>query len=76
MSDGSTFTLQNGSENPQALLSYATWMDGSLVYVYNNNIYVRRVPTTTGADVSVTANGIPGEFFNGVPDWVYEGILI
>lgn len=40
-----------------------------LAYIQDNNIYYRNLPNLHNA---VTADGIPGVVYNGVPDWVYE----
>lgn len=57
-------------------LQYAEWLPhptaNKLVYVYNNNIYVREVPSDLANDRVVTTDGENNEIYNGVPDWVYE----
>lgn len=66
-----------GLKDPQLFLNYATWTkDGnSLVYVHDNDIYFRRMPDVTSADIRLTNDGQKETIFNGIPDWVYEGIL-
>lgn len=74
LDNGTTYPLQPGNANPQVFLNYAAWMGNSLVYVYDNNVYLRRNPTTAGSDVKITQDGVPEVIYNGIPDWVYEGI--
>jgi len=61
--------------NPQQYLSYATWnkQGTGIIYVYNNDIHFRAVPTNVNGDVRFTADGVDEGIFNGIPDWVYEG---
>ncbi|CAG0884255.1 unnamed protein product, partial [Cyprideis torosa] len=61
-----------GNIDPQdAYLSAAIWSpDGSTIaFVFDNNIYIRRGDTV----VKITTTGVPGEIYNGIADWVYEG---
>jgi hypothetical protein len=45
----------------------------ALVYVLDNDIYYRASGYAGSVEQRVTFNGVPGVFYNGVPDWVYEG---
>jgi hypothetical protein len=46
----------------------------SLVFVYQNDIYYKS--EAKGSSVfRITQNGKEKEFFNGTPDWLYEGKL-
>ncbi len=39
----------------------------------DNNVYVKEEWDSLPSDVSrVTADGVEGEVYNGIPDWVYE----
>lgn len=40
--------------------------------VADNNIYIRYSPVT-GEDFRLTSTGQPSLFYNGVPDWLYQG---
>ena len=78
--DLATFTsykLQPTNIDPQVYLRYVTWnkQGNSLIYVYENNIYFRQIPTNVMDDVQLTMDGEPEGIFNGIPDWVYEGKL-
>ena len=42
------------------------------VFVYGNNIYY--MDTIESVPVQLTDTGEEGNIFNGVPDWVYEGM--
>jgi hypothetical protein len=45
----------------------------ALAYVLDNDIYYRSSSYDGTEEKRVTFSGIPGIFYNGVPDWVYEG---
>lgn len=45
----------------------------ALVYVLDNDIYYRASGRADTVEQRVTFTGVPGVFYNGVPDWVYEG---
>ena len=45
----------------------------ALVFVLDNDIYYRPSSSFGAEEKRVTFNGVPGIFYNGVPDWVYEG---
>ncbi|PZC83344.1 hypothetical protein B5X24_HaOG208108 [Helicoverpa armigera] len=53
-------------------LDVVIWGTGrSLAYVRENNVYyVRDVDSDTA--VALTRDGVPGEIYNGVTDWLYE----
>ena len=42
------------------------------VLVQDNNLYYKQ--NVNAVLQTVTTDGKPGELYNGVPDWVYEGI--
>jgi len=44
----------------------------ALVFVLDNDIYYRSSSSFGAEEKRVTFNGVPGIFYNGVPDWVYE----
>lgn len=46
----------------------------ALVYVFENNIYYRESAESDGA-VRITNTSRTEFVFNGIPDWVYEGML-
>jgi dipeptidyl-peptidase-4 len=48
----------------------------ALVYVKDNDIYYRSSSSLDADEEQVTYDGEPGIFYNGVPDWVYEGTAI
>jgi hypothetical protein len=45
----------------------------ALVFVLDNDIYYRSSSSFGANEQRITFNGVPGIFYNGVPDWVYEG---
>uniref|UniRef100_A0A7M4FR77 Fibroblast activation protein alpha n=1 Tax=Crocodylus porosus TaxID=8502 RepID=A0A7M4FR77_CROPO len=42
----------------------------TMVYVYQNNIYLKQSPRDPA--FKITSDGKDNEIFNGIPDWVYE----
>ncbi|XP_068101776.1 prolyl endopeptidase FAP [Hyperolius riggenbachi] len=57
-------------------IQYLSWspVGHKLVYVWKNNIYLRHEPSQ--ASVALTNDGKQDEILNGVPDWVYEELVI
>lgn len=50
-----------------------TGAGSSVAYVLDNDVYYK---SELNADpLRITDDGVPGIIYNGVPDWVYEGIL-
>lgn len=45
----------------------------SLAYVLDNNVYY--LDDFNEEAIQLTFDGIPGEFYNGHNDWVYEGVF-
>ncbi|XP_055852602.1 venom dipeptidyl peptidase 4 [Episyrphus balteatus] len=52
-------------------LQHCVWSPkkARLSFVYENNVYVR---FENDVEAQITTEGITGEIYNGVPDWVYE----
>ncbi|XP_055903478.1 venom dipeptidyl peptidase 4 [Eupeodes corollae] len=52
-------------------LQHCVWSTskGRLSYVYENDVFVR---FETDVEIQITKEGVTGEIYNGVPDWVYE----
>jgi hypothetical protein len=70
--------LENIDRGPEStahqLVVWAPEGNG-FVYVHRNNIYYR--PTAASIDeVQLTRSGIPGIIYHGIPDWVYEGMVM
>jgi len=64
---------KDGSEH----LQYCDWVDNvdgdeTLLYVSNNNIYIREHADLEDYDIAITNDGQVDNVFNGIPDWVYE----
>lgn len=57
-------------------LQLATWapVGTGLVYVFKNNIYYITAPENVLKPERITSDGVEGVIYNGVPDWVYEGL--
>lgn len=58
-------------------MQLATWLGNtsSLLVVHENDIYLQRNPVDPEQPhaLRITDTGVPGEIFNGVPDWLYQG---
>lgn len=57
-------------------LQLASWapIGTGLVYVYKNDIYYISAPENIANTQRVTNDGEEGVIYNGIPDWVYEGL--
>lgn len=66
------FYFPNGPLQNESL-SYAAWspVGHSLIFVYKNNIYIQSDPTALPRQITHDGNAT---VFNGIPDWLYEGI--
>ncbi|ESO99209.1 hypothetical protein LOTGIDRAFT_226274 [Lottia gigantea] len=53
-------------------IQYVTWAPKghALIFIQNNNIFYKS--DVQAVPVIIADGGIPGEIYNGVPDWVYE----
>ena len=61
--------LYKVSDNQQHLATLSP--DGNkVVYIYNNNIYIKYLKT--GKSIQVTKDGCVNKIINGATDWVYE----
>jgi hypothetical protein len=70
--------LENSEVGPERRVhQLVVWApDGNgFVYVHRNNIFYR--PTAGNiAEVQLTRSGVPGVIHHGIPDWVYEGMVM
>lgn len=59
----------------QTRLQYAGWLGNTtgLIMVYNNDIYVRK--SAIEEEIRITDTGYQNVIYNGVPDWLYQGIF-
>lgn len=64
-------TDTNGNRIPLQLVKWAP-TENAYVYVYMNDIYLRRSARDQTEEFRLTNTGRPGTIYNGVPDWVYE----
>lgn len=58
----------------ESVLQLAVWapVGNGIVFVAKNDIFYR--PNATSSTVrQITRDGVIGNVYNGVPDWVYEG---
>lgn len=71
------FIAPNGMDNTTKL-QYATWLPSTnpslnrLVYVFENNIYIRERYDDPDSSVQITTEGVIDVIYMGVPDWVFE----
>jgi inactive dipeptidyl peptidase 10 len=56
-------------------MQHAEWLGNStsLVLVHENDIYLRQSPADE-EDIRLTSTGVPGLIYNGVTDWLYQGM--
>lgn len=56
-------------------LQHADWapVNNTLLYVKSNDIYIVKNIRRQMNPIQVTSSGVPGEVYNGVADWTYEG---
>lgn len=58
----------------QGIIQVVIWGKGrSLAYVQDNNVYYVPDVRTPHITYALTKDGVPGEIYHGVPDWLYEG---
>lgn len=68
--------LKDSPKVQRTRLQYAAWLGNttSLVIVADNDIYLRQSPADE-EDLRITNTGYQNLIYNGVPDWLYQGIL-
>lgn len=67
--------LESSSKAKPETLQYVSWLGdtNSLLMVYNNDIYLRQSPSDE-TDTRLTFSGRPEVIYNGIPDWLYQGM--
>lgn len=72
--NNNTITIVPKDSPEEQLLQYAQWVPNStfLIYVHQNNMYVRKVLDDPTSDIQLTTDGKVDTVYNGIPDWVYE----
>lgn len=55
------------------LLNFCVWSPNGqdVAFVRSNNVFIHRA---SGVETQLTNDGVDGVIYNGVPDWVYEGL--
>lgn len=55
------------------LLNFCVWSPNGqdVAFVRSNNVFIHR---SSGVETQLTDDGVDGVIYNGVPDWVYEGL--
>ena len=69
-----TLALTPNNHPDGTKLQYAQWVPQTdkVVYVFDNNIYIRDILKGNGEDEQITSDGVIDTVYNGIPDWVYE----
>ena len=62
-------------EQPPLLVAMWAPKTDSIAFVFHNDLYFTTSPTLSTM-YRITSSGQIGTIFNGVPDWVYEGIYL
>ncbi|MED6270278.1 hypothetical protein CHARACLAT_008667, partial [Characodon lateralis] len=65
----------NPPEVRNAQLQFAGWgpQDQQLIFIFENNIYYRS--KVESRSIRLVSTGKEGVIFNGLSDWLYEGVL-
>jgi hypothetical protein len=73
-----SISLENSEVGPEHRVhQFIVWapVGNGFVYVHRNNIFYR--PTAASiAEVQLTRSGIPGVVYHGIPDSVYESMIM
>lgn len=67
--------LKDSQKQQTLQMQHAEWLGNStsLVLVHENDIYLRQSPADE-EDIRLTSTGVTGLIYNGVTDWLYQGI--
>ena len=67
--------LKDSMKQHRMQMQHAEWLGNStsLVLVHENDIYIRQSPSDE-EDIRLTDTGVPGIIYNGVTDWLYQGM--
>jgi len=67
--------LKDSLKVQRARLQYADWLGNTtaIIYVVENDIYIRPSPLIE-EDIRITSSGYENLIYNGIPDWLYQGM--
>lgn len=67
--------LKDSPKAQRSRMQHAEWLGKTtaLIIVSENDIYLRQSPTDE-EDIRLTHTGIPGIVYNGITDWLYQGM--
>lgn len=67
--------LKDSPKAQRSRMQHAEWLGRTtaLIIVSENDIYLRQSPTDE-EDIRLTHTGIPGIVYNGITDWLYQGM--
>lgn len=67
--------LKDALKQHRMQMQHAEWLGNStaLVLVHENDIYIRQSPSDE-EDIRLTNTGVSGIIYNGVTDWLYQGV--
>ena len=69
--------LKDSPKAQRSRMQHAEWLGKTtaLIIVSENDIYLRQSPTDED-DIRLTHTGIPGIVYNGITDWLYQGMIL
>jgi hypothetical protein len=68
--------LKDSPKAQRTRLQYAEWLGNTtaLIIISENDIYIRQSPSDE-EDIRLTHTGVPGLIYNGVTNWLYQGMI-
>ncbi len=71
-----TYPIAPADVTNEVKLQRAEWLPhqslNRIIFVYENNIYLKPDYDLSDTTVALTDDGVPDNVYNGVADWVYE----
>lgn len=67
--------LKDSPKAQRTRLQHAEWLGhtNALIIISENDIYIRQSPSDE-EDYRMTHTGVPGLIYNGITDWLYQGL--
>lgn len=69
--------LKDSPKTQRMRIQHAEFLGNTttLVLIHENDIYIRQSPADE-EDIRLTSTGVPGLIYNGVTDWLYQGMMV
>jgi inactive dipeptidyl peptidase 10 len=67
--------LKDLPKSQRTRMQHAEWLGNTtaLIIIIDNDIYLRQSPSDE-EDIRLTHTGVPGLIYNGITDWLYQGM--